>query len=333
MEVFPPIDFMSLPIIGELRKLFFQATGLTISFYNPQTKKKDFFPLVERALFCKIIHSSPRGAELCNLSDEKATRKAIKKDAPYVYTCHAGLTDVVVPIIVEGKHIGTILSGQLLTQTPTQETFRNIKRMVKGLDIDLDALEESLNEVTVIPRHKVEVATQLLSLIARYIAEAEMRMQLHRKALEQEKKLSKETRARLELENTLKNLRIKVLESSGVQLSDGLDRAREKRLIQDAIDFIRQNFHHKLTLENVSQTISLSPNYFSALFHKNCGKTFIQYLNEVRIEKAKELLADLKLTIAEIAYRVGFEDPNYFCLAFKKATGFKPTAFRNKILS
>jgi AraC-like DNA-binding protein/ligand-binding sensor protein len=324
---------MGLPIIGDLRKLFFQTTGLTISFHNPSTDRKDFFPLVERARFCEIIHSSHQGRQRCDSSDEKATRKAIKKGSPYVFTCHAGLTDVVVPIIVGGRHIGTILSGQLLTQVPTHETFRNIKRMVKGLDVDPDALEESLNEVTVIPRRKVEVAVQMLSLISRYIAETEMRIQLQRKAFEQERKLAEESRARLELENTLKNLRIRALESSGVKLSEGMDRTKEERLMREAIDFIRQNFYHKLTLENVSRAISLSPNYFSALFHKNCGKPFIQHLNELRIEKAKELLADHKLTIAQVAYQSGFEDPNYFCLAFKKATGSKPTAFRNKILS
>lgn len=83
---FHSIDFMRLPIVEELRKLFFQATGLTISFYNPQTKEKDFFPIFERARFCKIIQSTPEEFKRCNLSDDSATRKAIRKGSPYVYT-------------------------------------------------------------------------------------------------------------------------------------------------------------------------------------------------------------------------------------------------------
>ena len=70
--------------------------------------------------------------------------------------------------------------------------------------------------------------------------------------------------------------------------------------------------------------------YFCRLF-KNCfDKTFIMYLNDLRMAKAVELLKDISINIKEISGRVGYRDANYFTRIFKKKMGMTPSEFRNK---
>ncbi|MDR2939155.1 MAG: response regulator transcription factor [Clostridiales bacterium] len=102
-----------------------------------------------------------------------------------------------------------------------------------------------------------------------------------------------------------------------------------KQLILKAEDFIRENYSDpKISINSVSKELSLSPSYFSALFKNLTNKTFTEYLTNARIEKAKGLLASTSLKTYEIAYKVGYSDPHYFSIAFKKGTGRSPTKYR-----
>ena len=74
----------------------------------------------------------------------------------------------------------------------------------------------------------------------------------------------------------------------------------------------------------------MSANYFGYVFKQRTGVNFIKYLTNVRMEHAKELLRTTDLTSAQIAERVGFLDPNYFSVVFKKTCGMTPREYRNK---
>ena len=72
----------------------------------------------------------------------------------------------------------------------------------------------------------------------------------------------------------------------------------------------------------------MNANYLSHLYKRETGKAFTSYLKEYRINKAKELLLNTKLSISDIAYDVGFNDAHYFTICFKEVTGVTPTKFR-----
>jgi two-component system response regulator YesN len=74
-----------------------------------------------------------------------------------------------------------------------------------------------------------------------------------------------------------------------------------------------------------------SPNYFCQLFKKEIGVSFVEYLNSVRIEKAKELLDNTDSMEYEIAVRVGYKEGKYFSVIFKKMTGMSPRQYRNRV--
>ena len=83
-----------------------------------------------------------------------------------------------------------------------------------------------------------------------------------------------------------------------------------------------------LTLEEVGGVVGFNASYFSSLFKKETGQNFLEYLSEVRMNRAKELLKETKLPVGEICERVGYADLKYFTKSFKKATGIKPGEFR-----
>ena len=91
--------------------------------------------------------------------------------------------------------------------------------------------------------------------------------------------------------------------------------------------FIEENYQQNLSLEEVAGRVSFSPFYFSRLFKKAFGQSFIEYLTHLRIERAKSLLTQ-GMTVREVSDIVGFTEPNYFTRVFKKETGQTPTNYQ-----
>ncbi len=100
----------------------------------------------------------------------------------------------------------------------------------------------------------------------------------------------------------------------------------------DAERFIRANYGDpELSLSTVCDALAISKSYFSPLFKEHTGKTFVEYLTELRMERAKELLAGEDLRGYQIADRVGYRDAHYFSLTFRKQTGVSPTEYREQV--
>ncbi len=94
-----------------------------------------------------------------------------------------------------------------------------------------------------------------------------------------------------------------------------------------AISYIRKNYHDDMSLNSVSQKVFVSSYYLSHLFRDEMDMTFVDYVNKVRIDKAKELLRNSEMNINEVAMSVGFCDQNYFTKMFKKHTGITPSKY------
>lgn len=102
-------------------------------------------------------------------------------------------------------------------------------------------------------------------------------------------------------------------------------------LISEAVLYINNNYHKDISLDGVAKESNMSYHYFSKFFKDSVGKNFIDYLTDLRVEKAKELLKEPSLSIKTICYNVGYSDPNYFSKIFKKTTGVTPTEFRGNV--
>ena len=101
-----------------------------------------------------------------------------------------------------------------------------------------------------------------------------------------------------------------------------------KLILRKAIDYLKEHYNEQVTLNEVARNIYVSTYYISRMFKKELGKNFVDYLNEIRIEKAKELLKDVQYKAYEIAEMVGIPDAHYFSKLFKKYVGVTPTEYR-----
>ena len=95
-----------------------------------------------------------------------------------------------------------------------------------------------------------------------------------------------------------------------------------------AVDYIRKNYTKRITLEETASFVYLSPAYFSRVFKDEIGDNFNIYVNKIRIEAAKKLLLNEKVSLVDISSLVGFEGQSYFSKVFKKMTGVTPGKFR-----
>lgn len=103
---------------------------------------------------------------------------------------------------------------------------------------------------------------------------------------------------------------------------------RSNGVVAKAKAYINANFHKEISLDDVSREVDISPYYFSKIFKEETGKNFIEYVTEIRMEKAKELLQSSSLSMKEICGEVGYADPNYFSRTFKKNVGLTPTEYK-----
>lgn len=102
-------------------------------------------------------------------------------------------------------------------------------------------------------------------------------------------------------------------------------------LVEKAKSYIRERLSESLSVTDIAKMLYLTPTYFSRLFKKVTGEGCNEYIVRSRIEKAKNLLESTNVKTGKIALSVGYQDTNYFSLAFKKYTGVSPTRYREDI--
>ncbi len=314
-----------LGFIDELRKVFYQNTGLIISFFHPKRGQYDFYPKFERNEYCKLLQSTSEGLKRCLKSDRDALDKA-KRDMNYcLYECHAGLTNAVINLEYKGVEIGSIFTGQVLTTKPGENQFESIFKEVEQTGIPYKKLKEAYFNTRVLDVNKLIIGVDLLNVMSNYIISVEDEFYLQNEVLQKDKEILEYKNKEMELENELQKLKISFLEWDYRKSEPD----RNSHRVETAQDFIRHNYHKKINLNDVAESVYLSSNYFSSLFKDISGYSFSKYLQKTRIDAAKKLLLNSNLTIKEIVHAVGFEDYNYFNRVFSKHEGLPPSEFQS----
>lgn len=105
----------------------------------------------------------------------------------------------------------------------------------------------------------------------------------------------------------------------------------QRKMVTQAVNYIEEHYTEDLTLESIAKIVFVSPGYLSTSFKQVLQKNFVDYIAEVRVGKAKELLKDFHHKIYEIAVQIGYKDEKYFSQIFKKITGMAPILYRDSI--
>lgn len=142
-----------------------------------------------------------------------------------------------------------------------------------------------------------------------------------------------------ELKNSMKTIQtleeiknyIRMLLKKIIGVRDTISGRRYSDIIEIAKDQIRKTYmSDEISLNTIAAEVGMSPSYFSSIFSKEMGKTFVEYLTEIRMDRAKELLMCSSMKTSEIGYEVGYKDPHYFSYIFKKTQNCTPKEFRER---
>lgn len=152
----------------------------------------------------------------------------------------------------------------------------------------------------------------------------------HAKEIDKDLVLSEEETIKITKVNSLnKGIEmVKAYLDKTLEHASKINKSSTERQTELALEYIEKNFDNPdLTLNDICNYLGVSTSYFSSFFKEATGKTFTEELTHIRLERAKKLLVETSFKNYEIAQKVGYSDPHYFNIAFKKAIGMTPKKF------
>lgn len=161
-------DVIDINFLQKFQDDFAKGVGVASVTVDPQGN-----PLTNPSFYTRFCenytHSTECGDKRCAESHRKGGEEAVRTGKPYVFECHAGLIDFAAPIIVEGKLLGTILGGQVLTSSPQEEKYRKI---AGEIGVDADGYVEATKEIRILSRDSIESAANVLFTVANALSKS-----------------------------------------------------------------------------------------------------------------------------------------------------------------
>ncbi len=155
------LDIIDRNTLQSLQDAFADATGMAALTTDDTGSVTE---LSNPTDFCmNFTRKSKVGCERCNKCDLEGGAEANRTGRPAVYFCHGGLVDFAAPIILNGEHIGSLIGGQVLTEEPDEDKFRQI---AKEINVDPDEYIEALRKIKIVPKEQVDAAANLLYQMA-----------------------------------------------------------------------------------------------------------------------------------------------------------------------
>lgn len=120
---------------------------------------------------------------------------------------------------------------------------------------------------------------------------------------------------------------IRYFETTLSRVNEVYEQTRRKEIL-DAFKYVSLHIEKKISLDEVSSHLYLNPSYFSRLFKKEVGETFVEYVTKMKINRAKEMLEQTADSVGKICERLGYDNQSYFIKIFKNYVGVTPIEFR-----
>jgi ligand-binding sensor protein/AraC-like DNA-binding protein len=265
--------------------------------------------------FCQKVRSSEYGI-YCESCDSHGGLEAARLRKPYIYICHAGLVDFAIPILVNDLYLGAFMAGQVLLSPNVSdyEPEHLPVGVINTISPMKDIFKEAYDMLPIMSIEKITSLANMLLHIGNYcVKEAELKALFSQRTNQYGQKDS--------FDEPEEDIRI-------LRTANQPSKKNSNAIIKRALNYIKNNPSEKITLENMAALCNISPSYFSKLFAKENLGTLSDYVNLVKSNHAKELLATTDWSIRVIAAQVGFDDCGYFIKVFKKHTNQTPVEYR-----
>ena len=250
--------------------------------------------MVHHNPYCMYIKSNKELWNKCYADKKTAMERCACANEVFCTTCHAGVTEYIIPVSHHGRVIAFMSVGAFMNNARFTDELTGM--LSRDFNLCEDKLREYYNGSLTDGIAEIELIRSIFNLLAEYIScvYEEYLLLPHKDAT--------------------------------------IIKTDEAYALNHIIAYIRINHKDKITLKDIALFCHYSPSSVSHFFKKNTGMTIRAYLNMVRIEHAKRLLAEKRITVNDIAYETGFNDADYFSKVFGELCGMSPTKYRESIL-
>jgi len=162
-----------MPVLRHYEESFQKATGVSLKLVPPHEPKQRFSYGHGENAFCALVAGTAVGCEACLEAQARLQQNAAKKLGMQQAYCFAGLTEIAIPVQVGGKHVATLMSGQVFRREPTQRDFEMVLEMLEGgLEKDQEKkARKAYFETIVVPLDRLQAIIQLLVVFAQHLAD------------------------------------------------------------------------------------------------------------------------------------------------------------------
>ncbi|MGN1026916.1 MAG: PocR ligand-binding domain-containing protein [Faecousia sp.] len=319
-------SILDIPLWEKIQDEFAELTGtaiITIDFKgNPITKHSC------RTDFCSVIRENPVSRKRCYRCDALAGLEAVRLGRPYIYLCHCGIVDVAVPVTVGDRYLGAVMFGQV--RIPNNDTDAKVERLVSEISSfqaesetarqDLLEMYERLPEMEY---KRIVAIADTLNAIVNYIVDRAVNS-------ENEAMTYKFLLQNSNMQNAANLPEIQELHAPAPEWED-LPPEQElpkSSPVYPAVAYVHNHRQEMVTMNDMARLCHLSPSYFSRVFRRELGENFINYVNRIKVQWAKERLRNSNDSVVQIAQELGYMDSSYFISVFKKFEGTTPLVYR-----
>jgi len=281
-----------LPLVRCYQRAFRMVTGMHLHLVptDPRSKRRTLGSCQNP--FCRLMARIPRFRRVyCTACEGAVQHSNCDASAAPTVCCPAGLKVVTSPVVVGGRHVATWIGGRVFSRKPAQSDFKCAARQLAqaGIKDGLRQIEAAFFGTRVIPAGQLLAMRQLLSLFAQHVEQ--------------------------HLDESVDRMWIAC-------------RRGEPGFVTRAKEFVQEHVTEPIKLRQVAAVVHTDPRDFRRVFSEATGLPFTEYLSSLRVEKAKAMLLDPTLQVAQVAYATGFASISQFSKVFCKWVGKSPAKYR-----
>lgn len=304
-------DAFSLPLLQDLMESFESGTGMRMSFddltgmlngahTDVPAMHLDAGHQFHVCDYCQLAKKPDWGRD-CTRNKVAVNRLVVRRRTGLGGLCHLGLFDLAEPLIIGGRVLGVFYYGSVVVREREQESVERLHRYCERVGLESEPYLEALNAVprideASIPQHRR--ALQTVVRLARFFFEASgVRPELYK----------------------VRALRFPYWDPQDVPV-----------VVKQAIAYITTHLSEPFIVKDLADHLNCHPDFLGRKFKQSMGTDLSVYLLQVRVDRAKRLLANPKITIDDAAEMAGFSDRSHFSKAFRRTVGLPPGEYQRQ---